>query len=283
MGRYRTLGGILSLAVLLGYLYYPVIVGLLAQWSIDTAYGYGYFMPGIAAYLVWERRHRIRALPSQSSWWGYLILLAGLGALVLGRAGGIHLLDRGSLIIVLFGLVLFLGGWRILRLLTFPLAFLAFMIPLPPGIFYRLTWPLQLFTARFSTEALRLVGYPVLLQGVYIDLPTVRVEVAEACSGFQSLIALGATGVLLASMTQDRWIDRVLLVAAVVPIAILSNAVRVTWIIAMGSRDSRFFESALHPGSGMIVFVLATALLLALASLLARRTRPGPRVSGAPA
>lgn len=283
MGRYRTLGGILSLAVLLGYLYYPVIAGLLAQWSIDTAYGYGYFMPGIAAYLVWERRHTLRALPSQSSWWGYLILLAGLGMLVLGRAGGIHLLDRGSLIIVLFALVLFLGGWPILRLLTFPLAFLALMIPPPPALFNRLVWPLQLFTARFSTEALRLVGYPVLLQGVYIDLPTVRVEVAEACSGFQSLIALGATGVLLASMTQDRWIDRVLLVAAVVPIAILSNGIRVTWIIAMGSRDARFFEGALHPGSGWVVFVLATALLLGLATLLGRRGRPGPRVSGAPA
>lgn len=283
MGRYRTLGGILSLAVLLGYLYYPIIAGLMAQWSIDTAYGYGYFMPGIAAYLVWERRHALRALPSQSSWWGYLILLAGLGALVLGRAGGIHLLARGSLVVVLCGLVLFLGGRRILTLVTFPLAFLALMIPPPPALFNRVVWPLQLFTARFSTEALRLVGYPVLLQGIYIDLPTVRVEVAEACSGFQSLIALGATGVLLAYMTQERWIDRVLLVAAVVPIAILSNSVRVTWIIAMGSRDPRFFEGALHPGSGVIVFVLATALLLGLASLLARRARPGPRVSGAPA
>ena len=276
MARYGTLGGLLGLTALLGYLYYPVLVDLAAQWSADTTFGYGYFIPAVVAYLVWDRRHTLRSIPPQPSWWGYIVLLIGLVALVFGRAGGIHLLARGSLIVVLFGLVLFMGGWRIVRHLSFPLAFLAVMIPPPPGVFYRLTWPLQLFTARFSTEVLRLAGYPVLLQGIFIDLPTVRLQVAEACSGFRSLIALGATGVLLAYMTLDRWVDRGLLIAAVVPIAILSNAIRVTWIIVMGIRDPRFFDGPLHPASGWAVFVLATALLLSLAALLARRAGPAP-------
>lgn len=284
MVRYRTLGATLGLAGLLGFLYYPVLADLAAQWSIDTTFGYGYYIPGVVAYLVWERRYVLRATPSESSWWGYVILLIGLGALVLGRAGGIQLVARGSLIIVLFGLALFLGGWRITRLLSFPIAFLAIMIPPPAGVLQQLTWPLQLFTARFSTQVLRLAGYPVLLNGIYIDLPTVRVEVAEACSGFRSLIALGATGVLLAYMTQGRWLSRVLLVAAVVPIAILANAIRVTWIILMGIKDPSFFDSAFHPGSGLVVFVLATVLLLGVATVLARRAKPGaPTMSGAPA
>ncbi len=271
----RALGGIVILTGLLGYLYYPVLVDLAAQWSTDTTYGYGYYVPGVVAYLIWQRRQGFHLPQYHASWWGYVVVLIGMGALVFGRAGGINLLARVSLIIVLFGLVIFLGGWRLTRLLAFPLVFLSIMIPLPPSILSQLTWPLQLFTARFSTAVLRLVGFPVLLQGIYIDLPTIRLEVAEACSGFRSLIALGATGVLLSYMTQRRWHDRALLIAAVVPIAILANALRVTSNILLG-----IYEGTFHMVSGWVVFVLATALLLGLAGFLSQRTRIDPQRAG---
>lgn len=275
--RVHRLAGVLPLitiGVVLAYLYYPVLADMEAQWSIDTTYGYGYYIPGVAAYLVWERRRSLARSQQRVWWWGYLVLMAGLAMLLLGQAGGINLASRVSLIIVLFGLAMFLGGPELARLLAFPIAFLAVMIPLPAEVLARLTWPLQLFTARFATAALRAMGFPVLLNGVFIDLPSVKVEVAEACSGFRSLIALGATGVLLAHLTQSNWKSRLLLVAAVVPIAIVANAIRVTWIIVMGIYDQRFFESALHPGTGLIVFALSTALLIGLAAILSRRRLP---------
>jgi exosortase len=266
MARYGTLAGILALIGVLGYLYYSVVAGLVAQWLIDTTYGYGFYIPPVAAYLVWERRHRLRMEPDRSSWWGYVLFLGGLLVLIAARAGGISLMARGSLIIVLLGLALFLTGWRTTKLLAFPIVFLAFMIPIPITILYRLTWPLQIFTARFSTEVLRLAGYPVLLHGIYIDLPSIRLEVAAACSGFRSLVALGATGVLLSYLTQDRWINRVALVAAVVPIAILANAVRVTSNILLG-----MYEGTYHAVAGWMVFVIATAVLLGIGSLMAQK------------
>lgn len=291
MARYRTLLAFAGVAGPLAYLYHPVFVDLAAQWSIDTTYGYGYYIPFVAVYLAWDRRRAIMGGDGESpardlgsAWIGYLVLLIGLGAYLAGRAGGIQLALRVSLIVVLFGLAIYLGGWRVARLLAFPIAFLVVMIPPPAAVLQQLTWPLQLFTAKFSTEALRALGYPVLLRGIYIDLPTVRVEVAEACSGFRSLIALGATGLLLAYLTQPKPINRLLLVAAVIPIAIIANAVRVTWIIVMGARDPRFFDGPLHPGSGLVVFVIATALLIGLATVLARWPRPAaPRLSGEPA
>lgn len=291
MARYRVLLAVAGVVGPLAYLYYPVFVDLVAQWSTDSTYGYGYYIPFVAAYLAWDRRHAILARADESlgrgmgsSWIGYLVLLIGLGAFLAGRAGGVQIAVRVSLIVVLFGLAIYLGGWRVARLLAFPIGFLAVMIPPPAGVLQQLTWPLQLFTARFSTEALQILGYPVLLRGIYIDLPTVRVEVAEACSGFRSLIALAATGVLLAYMTQARPLNRLMLVAAVIPIAIIANAVRVTWIIVMGARDPRFFDGPLHPGSGLAVFVLATVLLIGLAATLARWPRPAvPRMSGEPA
>ena len=266
--RFRPAGVLGALAALLGWLYAPVLREMASQWAVDTTYGYGYYIPPVAAYLVWERRRTLAATRPKGTWLGLPVLLLGLGALVLGRAGGIALLARVSLVPVLFGLVLLLGGWRMARLAAFPILFLAVMIPIPSGLLQRLTWPLQIFTAQFSTEVLRLAGYPVYVEGVYIDLPHVRLEVAEACSGFRSLVALGATGILLAHLTQERWRERVLLVASVVPIAVLANAVRVTSNIALG-----IYEGTYHTVSGWMVFVVATALLVGVSSALGRRVR----------
>jgi exosortase len=268
INRLEPAGAIGGLVALLGWLYAPVLREMASQWAVDTTYGYGYYIPPVAAYLVWERRRALAATRPKGTWLGLPVLLLGLGALVLGRAGGIALLARISLVPVLFGLVLLLGGWRMARLVAFPVLFLAVMIPIPSGLLQRLTWPLQIFTAQFSTEVLRLAGYPVYVEGVYIDLPHVRLEVAEACSGFRSLVALGATGILLAHLTQERWRERVLLVASVVPIAVLANAVRVTSNIALG-----IYEGTYHTVSGWMVFVVATALLVGVSSALGRRVR----------
>lgn len=265
-----------AITALLAILYYPVVMDLIAQWSFDTTYGYGYFIPFIAAYLLWLRRDQLAATPRDPSWWGYVFLIVGLTALLVGRIGGIHLIARGSMIAVLFGLVVFLRGTSAARVAMFPLLFLALMIPPPPGVMDRLTWPLQIFTAWFSTEVLRAIGYPVLLSGIYIDLPSIRLEVAQACSGFRSLVAMGATGMLLAILTQDQLKDRIILVSAVLPIAILTNAIRVTAIIIW-----RIFAEPYHSLSGWLVFVVATALLVWLADVLRQRALPSMRPSGA--
>ncbi len=268
MRGYGAAVGIGGLVALVGWLYAPVIRDMAAQWAVDTTYGYGYYIPPVAAYLVWDRRRALRATRAEGTWFGLPVLLLGLAALVFGRIGGVALLARTSLIPVLFGLVLLLGGWRMARLVAFPVLFLGLMIPLPQDVLQRLTWPLQIFTAQFSTEVLRLMGYPVYLEGIYIDLPNVRLEVAEACSGFRSLVALTATGILLAHLTQERWRERILLVASVVPIAIFANAVRVTSNIALG-----IYEGTYHTVSGWMVFVGATAVLIGVSSALGRGAR----------
>ncbi|MCS7173102.1 MAG: exosortase/archaeosortase family protein [Armatimonadetes bacterium] len=266
--RYATAAGLGGIAALLGWLYAPVVRDMAAQWAVDTTYGYGYYIPPVAAYLVWERRRTLRACRPGGTWLGLPVLFWGLAALVLGRTGGIAILARASLIPVLLGLVLLLGGWSVVRLVAFPVLFLGLMIPLPQGLLQRLTWPLQIFTAQFSAEVLQLLGYPVYVEGIYIDLPNVQLEVAEACSGFRSLVALTATGVLLAHLTQERWRERVVLVASVVPIAVLANAVRVTSNIALG-----IYEGTYHTVSGWMVFVVATAMLVGVSSALGRGSR----------
>jgi exosortase len=260
----------LIVAAAFALLYEPVVVGLAAQWNVDRTFQYGYFIPLVSAYLAWELRTKLRAAPAAGAAAGLAVFAAAMALLVLGRAGGVAFVERISIVPALFGVALYLWGWARTRLLAFPIAFLALMVPVPLPVLARMTWPLQVFTAKFSSEALSFFGVPVFLNGVYIDLPYVRLHVAEACSGFNYMIALLATSILMASMTQDRWRERLLLVGSVVPISIIANAIRVTLIIVFGV----WGDHPMHEGSGWIVFVIATGLLMWLSGRMTRAAKP---------
>ena len=126
----------------------------------------------------------------RSSPWGISLLGLGLGMLFIGLVGAELYTQRVSLIVVLAGLVLLLFGWQYLWIVSFPIAFLTFMIPLPTIVVNSIAFPLQLFAAKTATFCLFSLGIPVLREGNLISLVGMTLEVNEACSGLRSLLAL---------------------------------------------------------------------------------------------
>src|SRR5580700_1360754 len=59
---------------------------LMVQWWIARAeYSYGWFVPPIAAFIVWQRRDALRALSFTGSWLGVALVLLGLAVWLLGE------------------------------------------------------------------------------------------------------------------------------------------------------------------------------------------------------
>ncbi len=135
-------------------------------------------------------------------------MLAGsLLCFVAGQLGSELFLSRVSIIGVLAGLVLFLGGWRHLRMLAFPLAFLVLMVPLPDIIFNRVTFPLQMLASQIGEAVIAAGGVPVMREGNVLLLPNRALEVAEACSGIRSLMSLTMLAIVLGYFTERRtWV-----------------------------------------------------------------------------
>jgi exosortase len=161
--------------------------------------------------------------------------------------------------------VLYAFGWEHLRLVAFPLAFLVFMIPLPAIVFDRATVSLQLVASRLGEDLLRAADVPVLRDGNILTLPTITLEVNDACSGIRSLMALLSVAALVGYFSDAaRW-QRALLVFAALPIAIGLNGAR---IALTGLAASRFgpaaASGAVHAASGWLVFVLALGVIWAL-------------------
>jgi exosortase len=179
----------------------------------------------------------------------------------------------------------FLGGWDRLRVLRFPIALLLLMIPIPDIIFNRVAFPLQLVASSLGETTLSAAGLPVLREGNLIVLPNMTLEVAEACSGIRSLVALFTLAVVYGYMAESESRIRILLLASTIPIAIAVNGLRVAMTgLAANHYGAAAAEGFVHSTSGWVMFLVAGAamvavrLLLRLAFALFRSRGESPRV-----
>lgn len=262
---------IVLLAVILGGLYWRTLQDMVAQWWDDPNYSHGFLVPFFSGYLVWRQRGRLKAVipHARTSGAGLLVLLGGIGMLVLGDIGAELFLSRGSLIVILAGLILFHLGPSVLRQVSFPLTFLFFMVPLPAIIFYAVTFPLQSLAAQNAAWALDLFGVPVLLDGNVLHLSQITLGVTEACSGVRSLISLLALAMAWAYLTLDKGWAMAALVASALPITVAANSVRVvsTGLIGQWFGIS-YAQGFFHTFSGWLIFLVAFVALLGIHGLI---------------
>ena len=252
-------------------LYAHVLAKLVHDWATDDNYSHGFLIVPIALYFAWERRRALAALPARPSWLGLPVVAGAIAVLAVGTLGAELFLTRISIIGVLVGTVLFVGGWRHLRALTLPLAFLLLMIPLPAIIFNQIAFPLQLLASRVGEASISALNIPVLREGNVIVLANTTLEVAEACSGIRSLISLLTLGIVFGYFVDPRPWMRTLIALATIPIAVFANGVRVAGTgIAAHYYGAAAAEGFLHEFSGWLIFVVSFALLFAVQRALAR-------------
>ncbi len=259
-----------GLAFLLILLYFQVIIGLVSDWWSDSNYSHGFLVPLVSFFLVWRKRSQLGGVQKEKSYTGFAIFLGGLLMYILGTAGAEYFVARFSLVVVVFGLVLYFFGRKALGLVWFAIAYLLFMIPIPYVIYYALTFPMQLLSSKVSVLLLSAVGLPAIRQGNIIFLPNgYALEVAEACSGLRSLVSLLALGALLAHLLQKSKVKQAVVFFSTVPIAIIANFARIL-LTAVGAYviSPKLAEDFLHEVSGIFVFLIATLLLLGLSVVL---------------
>ena len=277
VGLWASIG--LSVAAF-AFLYRAVIAKLVYDWINDGNYSHGFLIVPVAAYLVWERRKKLTATPIQPTVLGLVLLVGSLATLTAGILGAELFLSRVSMIGVIAGVVLFTTGWRFLRVLMFPLAFLLLMIPIPAIIFNEIAFPLQLLASRGAEYTLSAAHIPVLREGNIIVLANTTLEVAEACSGIRSLISLVTLAIIYGYFTDDRIWARVVLTLAAVPVAVAANAARVAGTgVAAHYYGAAAAEGFFHTFSGWMLFVVAFVMLFAIQKLLST-WRPAGRLRG---
>jgi exosortase len=257
----------------LAVVFWRTVGDLVSDWSADANYSHGFLVVPAALWLVWEERQTLRQLPLAPSGTGLAVVVTGILILLTGVVGADRFLTEAALPIVIAGSVLFLWGARHLRAVAFAVAFLYLMIPLPAVIFNQVAFPLQLLASRLGVDGLQLFGLPVFREGNVIVLPQMTLEVAEACSGIRSLVALAAFALLYGRISGGTGVRRAILSVAVVPLAIVVNALRVmSSAFAANAWGPEAVEGLLHSFSGWVLFALSVLLLIAADACMQRLT-----------
>ena len=257
------------LAVLVGLLFYRILARLVLDWWTDPNFSHGFLVPAFSAFIVWQKRKELAKFEPKPSWFGLVIIAGSLAGLIVGTLGVEFFLQRSSFVFLVAGLIIYFFGWRHFRAVAFPWAFLFFMIPIPAIIFNQIAFPLQFLAARLANSLLTLFGVPVLREGNVIQLPTITLEVAEACSGIRSLMSLGALAVIYGSFLETRTLRRVLLALAAIPIAVVANGLRVMGTGLAGVYwDPSKAEGFFHEFSGWVIFIISLLLLFAFHAIL---------------
>ena len=258
---------------LLAALYHTVLL----KWGIDLwnddNYSHGMLIPFVSLYFIHSRLHDLNQASVRPNFLGIFILLIGLGLFILGSIGGEIFSRRLSLIIIIYGLILFVEGSEVASILRFPVGILFFAVPLPYILYNAVAFPLKLIATRIAVILLGFYGMPVFHEGNIIHLPHTTLEVVDACSGIRSLMTLITLAFFLACLMHRNFFKRLLVMAMAIPIAVLANACRVALNGIMTKYDPGFVEGFWHEFSGWLVFVACFILLWLFSRLISGRKK----------
>jgi exosortase len=258
---------IVALVVLTAY--GRVILELANDWRTDPNYAHGFAIPLISGFLIWKRRGEFRGLRPSPSNLALGGVLGALGLLILGAAGAEVYTQRVSLIILVASVAVFLHGYGLLRIISFPLAFLLLAVPIPYVLYYGITAPMQTQAAGIAAWGLQAIGVHAAAIGNTLRLPQGNLEVAEACSGIRSLYAFVGVGAIVAYTTTVPLWARLVIFSMTIPLAILGNAVRV-WTSGMGVYliGPRVTKGLPHELFGIAVFLGCMCIFIGVRKLV---------------
>lgn len=244
-------------------------------WTDDGDWSHGFLIPLFSLYLLYSRREELLAAPRRRCLLGLPLLLGGVALSLVGVYPiQNHWISHLGMIPALLGLVLYVAGPKVLRVAWVPIVFLIFAMPLPGSLYGRLALPLQNIAAAASQVILHFCGVEITGRQSQLTLISISgvprpLMVAEACSGMRMLMAFLALGVATAYLDERPTWQRVTLVVMAVPIAVLSNVIRVVITSTMFVVDRpELGQDFMHRFTGMVMLIPALLMFLGLSALL---------------
>lgn len=254
--------GVIGLAAITGWAFYPTLASLVHLWNTDDGYSHGWLVPGFSLWLLWHRRDRAPADWRPMPIVGLLLVGLALAGRSVAAMRFNEWPEHVSLIPYLLGWTLALGGWPLLRYAGPSILFLIFAVRLPYRVEVSLGAPLQQLATIVSTFALQTGGLPAIAEGNVIAIRDFRLEVIQACSGLKMLVTFAAFASAVCLAIDRPVVDKLVILASAGPIAILVNVIRITATGVMhlhvsSEAASHFF----HDLAGWVMMPMALAFL----------------------
>jgi exosortase B len=263
----------------------PTVMELSQTLWRQEEHAHGPIVLAVAVWLLWTRARELsqQSTPSSSSGAGWPVLLLSLVVYIVGRAFSIMFLEISGVILAIAAAVLLMEGRATLKVVWFPLFFMAFAVPLPGPIVDTLTTPMKHAVSAVTESILFALGYPIARSGVVLKVGQYQLLVADACAGLQTLLTLEAMGLLYLNLVRHASLFRnVALALLIIPISFFANVTRVVTLTLItfhfGDEAGQGF---LHGFAGMVLFLAGLVLVVFADSALRVIARRWSRLGAA--
>ncbi|MFH1413965.1 MAG: exosortase/archaeosortase family protein [Candidatus Omnitrophota bacterium] len=227
--------------------------------AADTYYSHGFLVPLVTGVLIWLKRDELKGKKWEFSRLGLSLIIISLMIHFLSIMLEVFFVSGFSILMLVFGISLFLFGRNITKKILFPLSFLIFMFPLPLVAINAISFPMKLFVTRCVVFVLQsALNFPVRNEGFEVFFPNGTMVVENPCSGLRSLIVMLALGSIFAYLLKEKAIKRIALFLCTIPIALIANISRVLLLSLVlyiyGPETTKGF---IHDFSGFLMFAIA--------------------------
>ena len=248
--------------LLLG-MYYSTLTYLVAHDWMREDYSYGYMIPFVVLYLIWDKRARLAGVPSRPSWLGLIPLGMALCLFWVGELGGEYFSLYMSFWLMIIGLCWLHLGWNKVKEMGFAFVMMFTMFPFPNFLYTKVSWQLKLISSQLGVAMMQAFGMSAFREGNVIDLGFTQLQVVDACSGLRYLIPLIVLGLLLAYFYKAAFWKRAVIVISTVPLSILTNSIRIAVTGEVYEQwGAELAEGFFHDFSGWFIFLVSLGALL---------------------
>jgi exosortase len=219
----------LLLLLLLGvWSYFPAIQLMVNSWYMYVDYSHGYLVVPLCVFFLYIRRSSYPGTTKRLCWYGLIPIVLCMFMRARAAIRFEDAIEAWSMVLWIIGTVWFLYGTRVIIWALPSLLFLLFMIPLPYSLEYDWRQELQGIAAAVSAIMLQTLGEPAVRLKNTIHIGNLIIGVESACSGLRFLISFFALGYGAVLLMRRPWWQNLFVFVMVLPIAILSNACRIT-------------------------------------------------------
>lgn len=271
MGRWKI--GILAFLLLV--IYWEELHRMFHIWTHNGDWSHGLLVPVYSLYFLHTRRRHLLGVPPRGSYLGIPILLvAALLFLISVVPPTIGYARSVSVVASIYGVVLLVGGPKVLKVAWFPILFLGFALPLPSQLMFQLTLPMRQIASETAALVLRVFSdAQAHAEGVVIVVTHgaefFKLNVERACAGMRLMMAFLALGTAITFLSERPLWHRVIMLGSCLPIALFCNMIRVTATSVIHVFIGREYASgSAHTILGLLMLLVAFGLFFAISFVL---------------
>ena len=250
------------------FVYSQLFAQLATTWLYDPYQNYGFLVPLISLYYLNKNKKEIIKAKSDSGKTIGIILF--LVSLVLFNIDKFF-----SLMAMLYGSVLYFYGFKSMKKMVFPLAFLWFMMPLPSYMLEYLGLKLKYFSLNSALKIFEFITreHITLFNDSDLLLPNgVSLYAGLPCSGIESFMAFFVFSFVLAKNYSKKLLDSMAIISMCLLTAVAINIIRFDIIFYIALKFSEGLAlKAFHLFSGMTLVVISGTTMIGVLEWLKKK------------